>query len=137
MTSFSIDSGAFLALLDAGDTYYVAAADFVLANRTATFYLPDTIFSETMVLVKARLGAQAAVELGERMMKSAQFQILYLSPDDRQATWDIFSRYTDKDWSYVDCSLLALARRLDILQIFSFDHHIDQMGLQRVPEISR
>ncbi len=133
MTLFLIDSGAFLAMLDRNDVHHSAAANFVRENRAATFYLPETIFAETMVLVKARLGIQAAVDLGERIMQSVQFQIMYLTADDRQVTWEIFSRYTDKEWSYVDCSILSLARRMQIYQVFGFDHHIDQMGLQRVP----
>lgn len=133
MTTLLIDSGAFLAMLDAGDSHHLPAAQFARANKTATFYLPDTIFAETMVLVKARLGAQAAITLGERLLTSTQFRILPLSTDDQQATWDIFRRYIDKDWSYVDCSILAMARRLSISRVFGFDHHFDQMGLQRVP----
>jgi len=46
----------------------------------------------------------------------------------------IFCRYTDKDWSYVDCSLLALAQQQKIPAVFSFDRHFEQMpGLMRVP----
>ena len=50
------------------------------------YYLPDTIFAETMVLTKARLGAKAAIELGERLMESRHFEIIYLTTDDRRMT---------------------------------------------------
>ena len=67
-------------------------------------------------------------------MESVRFPILYLTAEDRRATWEIFSRYTDKDWSYVDCSILAVARRLQTSQVFTFDQHFDQMAeLARVP----
>lgn len=52
----------------------------------------------------------------------------------RATTWEIFSHYTDKNWSYVDCSLLAAARRLRIAEIFTFDQYFDQMPeVKRVP----
>ena len=47
------------------------------------------------------------------------------------------THYTDKQWSYVDCSILAVARRLQIAQVFGFDRHFDQMAdLTRVPAVS-
>jgi predicted nucleic acid-binding protein len=131
---FLVDSGALLAMIDARDAHHSTAATFVRANTNATFYLPDTIFTETMVLTKARLGAKPAIELGNRLMKSTHFHIVYLTAEDRGTTWDYFSRYTDKDWSYVDCSILALAGRLGVFEVFAFDHHIDQMAeLIRLP----
>lgn len=39
-----------------------------------------------------------------------------------------------KDWSYVDCSMLALARRLEVNVVFAFDRHFDQMlAMTRLP----
>lgn len=55
--NFLIDSGALLAMIDAGDTYHTAAAAFIKANARAIFYFPDPIFAETMVLTKARRDA--------------------------------------------------------------------------------
>lgn len=134
MKQFLVDSGALLAMIDAEDEHHAAAAPFARANATAIFYLPDTVFAETMVLSKARLGAKPAVELGNRIMESPHFLVVYLTAEDRRITWDIFSRYTDKDWSYVDCSILAVARRLQVSEVFAFDHHFDQMAeLTRVP----
>ncbi len=123
-------------MVDAGDKYHAAAAAFAQAQATATFYTLETVFIETMVLTKARLGAKPAVELGNRIMASTRFPILYLTAEDRRITWEIFSRYTDKDWSYVDCSILAAARRLQVSQVITFDRHFDQMAeLMRVPAI--
>lgn len=121
-------------MIDTRDQYHTAAAAFARANPHSVFYVPDTVFAETMVLTKARLGARRAVDFGERVLRSSHFLIVYLTADDRNSTWNIFSRYLDKDWSYVDCSILAIARRLQISQVFTFDHHFDQMPqLTRVP----
>jgi predicted nucleic acid-binding protein len=130
------DSGALLAMVDAKDGHHRAAARFVQNNPSAMFYLPELIFAETMILVKARLGAKAAVELGFRIRQSSHFQIVYPTMEERQMVWKIFSRYTDKDWSYADCSLLALARRLNVFEVFAFDRHIGQMPeLNRLPRL--
>lgn len=121
-------------MIDAGDQHHVAAARFVHANRHALFWLPEAVFVETMVLMKARLGAAAAVALGERIRSSTHFLVVEPTAEDRQAAWAIFSRYIDKDWSYVDCSILALARRLEVNVVFAFDRHFDQMpAMTRLP----
>ena len=59
MTRVLIDSGAFLAMVDATDRHHAEAAAFLRAEAGATFYVADTVFAETMVLTKARLGAKA------------------------------------------------------------------------------
>jgi hypothetical protein len=43
------------------------------------------------------------------------------------------AQYSDKDWSYTDCSCLAVMRRLGIEQALTTDHHFRQMGITVVP----
>lgn len=125
-----------MALLDKNDQHHANAAAFLRTNLKATYYIAEPIFAETMTLIKARLGAQAAVALGDRTKTSSQFVLVPFTDEDRYNTWTIFSSYTDKEWSYFDCSVLAIARRLGIRYVFAFDHHFDQMAeLTRVPRI--
>ena len=131
-----VDSGALFAMTDPRDRYAAAARRFLEETTDAFYLVLDTVFSEGMTLIKARLGAAAAVSVGSRLHESTLFQLCYLEPADRRATWQVFTRYTDKDWSYVDCSILAIAQRQGIDEVFAFDHHFDQMialGLSRVP----
>ena len=95
--------------------------------------LTEWIFIETMNLTKARLGPAYAIGYGRQLKASRAFFPLILTDIDKQATWEIFAGYQDKDWSYVDCSCLAVARRLKINRVFAFDHHFQQMGLTVVP----
>jgi uncharacterized protein len=129
------ETSALVALADAGDTYAGSVQEYLRTISSATvFIVPDTVFCETMTTIKRRLGAAAAVKVGRQLHKSVRFQPYRLSAEDERSTWDVFSRYTDKAWSYVDCSLLALAQRNKIVEVFSFDHHFEQMpGLVRVP----
>jgi predicted nucleic acid-binding protein len=136
--SILVDSGALLAMADPRDRYAAAARRFLEETTDAFYVVPDTVFSEAMTLIKARLGVASAVSVGSRLQESMLFQLRYLEPADHRATWQVFARYIDKDWSYVDCSILALAQRQGIGEVFAFDHHFDQMialGLSRVPEM--
>ena len=125
MTQIIIDSGAILAAIDDGDKFHNSAANFLRSQSDEVLFLvPELIFSETMTLIKARLGAIIAINVGERLRQSSRFQILEQSEADRDLTWEVFQRYSDKNWSYADCSILALSDRTKTNIVFSFDHHI-------------
>lgn len=110
MQQLIVDSGALLAMVDRRDKYHQRAAAFVSQQVETTFYLPELIFAEAMTLVKARLGAVAAIELGARIQESLIFEVVDLNRSTRETTWEIFSHFSDKDWSYADCAILAVAR---------------------------
>ncbi|NJN96460.1 MAG: type II toxin-antitoxin system VapC family toxin [Anaerolineales bacterium] len=86
-----------------------------------------------MNLTKARLGPGYAIAFGRQLKASRAFFTVPLNDDDKRVTWEIFQQYHDKAWSYTDCSLLAVARRVGTRRIFAFDHHFQQMGLEVVP----
>lgn len=131
------DSSALFAMVDSRDQSARAARAFLVEAQDAVSLVADTVFSEAMTLIKARLGAATAVEVGSRMRDSTRFRPQHLEPSDHRVTWEIFARHTDKEWSYVDCSILALAQRMDGGEVFAFDRPLEQMaglGLTRVPQ---
>jgi predicted nucleic acid-binding protein len=95
--------------------------------------LTEWVFVETMNLTKARLGPEYAITFGRQLRTSKAFYSLLLTDEDKRLTWSIFEQYQDKSWSYIDCSLLAVAQRLKIRKVFAFDPHFEQMGLEMVP----
>ena len=130
-----LDTSAVFASLDVDDPNYFAARAFFRRSK-GSFLVADTVFSEALTLIKQRLGVKKAIEMGVAFHGGEPFAFYRLTDEDAELTWRIFTRYTDKEWSSVDCSLLALSRRLGIEQVFAFDHHFDQMaqlGLERVP----
>jgi len=129
-----IDTSALHALNYARDDNHPRAVDYfkVLAGRVKPI-LTEWIFVETMNLTKARLGPEYAIAFGRQLKASKAFYPLILIDADKQAAWNIFEQYNDKQWSYIDCSLLAVAQRLKIKRVFTFDRHFQQMGLEIVP----
>lgn len=133
MRQILCDTSALVALFDADDRFADLARDYVQGIEPGlTLIVPDTVFGETMTMLKSRVGAKLAVKVGQQLRQSVRFRLYRLSDEDELATWDIFARYTDKNWSYVDCSLLALAQRLKIAEILAFDHYFEQM-----PDVTR
>ena len=133
MSTMLIDTSALHALNYARDNNHARAVAYFksLAGRVKPI-LTAWVFVETMNLTKARLGPVHAIAFGRQLKTSKTFYPLILTDVDKRTTWDIFEQYQDKQWSYVDCSLLAVAQRLKIGRIFAFDHHFEQMGLLEV-----
>jgi predicted nucleic acid-binding protein len=134
MSTLLIDTSALHALNYARDDNHARALAYFksLAGRVKPI-LTEWVFIETMNLTKARLGPAHATAFGRQLKASKAFYPVILNDLDKQTTWEIFDQYHDKAWSYTDCSLLAVARRLTIRRIFAFDHHFRQMGLEVLP----
>ena len=133
MKTILVDSGFLLAMVDRDDKHHPEVIDFLKELGRATLLVTSHIFDEAMTLIKARLGSEIAVRTGQQLRLSTLFRLVYVTERDDEAAWEIFSQYTDKDWSYTDCSCLAVMRKLDITEVLSFDHHFDQMGTVRLP----
>lgn len=136
MSTLLIDTSALFALNYIRDDHHADAVAYFrsLAGRVKPI-VTEWVFIETLSLMKARLNPQQAITFGRQLKASQAFYALILIDEDKQTTWNIFERYDDKDWSYIDCSLLAVAQRLKLQRIFTFDHHFRQMGLDVVPAI--
>jgi predicted nucleic acid-binding protein len=134
MSTILIDTSALHALNYIRDDNHTQAVAYFkhLAGRVKPI-VTEWVFVETMNLTKARLGPEYAIDFGRQLKTSQMFYPLILTDMDKRSTWDIFEQYHDKQWSYVDCSLLAIAQRLKISKVFAFDHHFIQMGFDVAP----
>ena len=135
MSAILIDTSAIFAFVNRMDYEHKAALAFTQkwVAQNNQFVLPDIIFAESMTLLKARLGADIAIKAGSVLRTNSIYRWTALDADTEAEAWTIFQHYRDKEWSFVDCAMLALARKLKLAQVFSYDHHFEQMpGLRRV-----
>lgn len=131
-----IDTGAIYAFVTRSDKNHDAARSFVKRwlGQKGMFVLLDTVFAETMTLLKVRLGARTAIRVGRELRGNPAYRWSAIGPDGERDAWEIFRKHDDKDWSYTDCSLLAVSRRSGVQRVFAFDRHFSQMrGVERHP----
>lgn len=133
MKRLLIDTSALYALNDGDDRNHSAAVHFWEARPDAVFVMSSHVFGEFLTLARKRLGGEASAAIGEGIRRSPRFEVVHLAEEDEEAVWETFRRYTDKDWSWFDCTLYHLARKLGIWQVFAFDEHFRQMGLEMLP----
>lgn len=134
MSTILADTSGLYALLNRREPAHGRARRFYdTLPRRSEIVIIEYVLVEAMTLMRARGFSRVAIRFRDTLSQSHVFSLRYSSPELEQAAYDVFRRYADKEWSYVDCALLATAEALDIAAIFSLDHHIDQMGLTRVP----
>jgi predicted nucleic acid-binding protein len=51
-----------------------------------------------------------------------------LSDDDLLTSWQVFNKFSDKNWSFTVCTSKAVMENLNIKIAFTFDHHFQQFG---------
>jgi hypothetical protein len=74
------------------------------------------------------------VAAGKILIEEKICQIIKVNPDDFARAWNVFVQFSDKGWSFTDCSSKVIMERLSISTAFSFDEHFGQFGsILRVP----
>ena len=128
-----VDTGAWFASVLPSDSDHQKAVLW-LTNNTQILLTTDYVIDETLTLLRARGEIKRAIILGEAFFSGQLATIYYLTEEDIRLTWQVFRNYSDKEWSFTDCSSKVVMEKFGITQAFSFDYHFRQFGsVQVVP----
>lgn len=130
------DTEAFIALADADDENHKADVAFNRNSKEKGARLVTTNFvvCETMNYLGARVSHHVAVLFRESLKKSGFIEIITVTPSIEDAAFAILKRYTDKDFSFTDCTSFSIMRSLKLRKAFAFDKHFEQLeGISRLP----
>jgi uncharacterized protein len=122
-----VDTSAWFASVIPSDQDHIAATDWLNQN-TELLITADYVVDETLTLLKARGQPAHAMRLGEEFFRGRLVRIYFLVEDDIYLTWQTFKRFSDKGWSFTDCSSKVAIDKLQLTPAFTFDHHFRQFG---------
>ena len=133
-----VDTSALVALANSKDKHNVSAVEFreklrSSSSRATLLIISNYVFDETITLLRVRIGHAYAISFGKSLKDSELFRIHWLTPEVDELAWDIFVKYSDKDYSYTDCTSFALMKAEGIDTVFGYDDHFRQFGFQQVP----
>ncbi len=131
-----VDTGAFIALTDADDENHKTAAAFYrnAKEKGTRFVTTNFVVCETMNYLRARISYRIAVLFLENLKKSGFIEVVTVTPFIEDAAFAIFKRYSDKDFSFTDCTSFSTMRSLKLKSAFAFDKHFEQFeGISRLP----
>ena len=126
-----VDTSAWFASIVPSDINHTEASSWVNQN-TQPLLTTDYIVDETLTLLRTRGELQRAISLGEAFFSGALTTIYYLNEEDIQQSWQVFRQFSDKEWSFTDCTSRVIMSKLGLTHSFSFDHHFVQFGFVTV-----
>ena len=121
------DTGGWFALFVPEDINHATALAWFARQRQPLF-TTDYVVDETLTLLRSRGQANVALNLGQQFFSGLLAIIYYLTEDDIRDTWQVFTRYADKEWSFTDCTSKFIMEKLGITEAFAFDQHFRQFG---------
>jgi len=131
--SVFVDTGAWFAYFVRRDPDHNSARNWVSANESP-LVTSDYILDELFTLLKIRESHVVAVAAGKVLTEDKICRVIKVSFEDFSHAWAIFVQFSDKGWSFTDCTNKVIMERLNISTAFSFDEHFEQFGsITRVP----
>ncbi len=129
-----MDTSGWVALKHKGDTFWQTATTLHRALLTAgvRYVTSNFVLDESYTLLVHRVGHHVAVELGEEIRTSRLVTVVHITTDWEEEAWQMFKRYSDKAFSFTDCTSFVVMRHHGMWEAFTNDHHFEQIGYQRL-----
>lgn len=122
-----VDSGGWFASVVTDDDDHEMAKIWMEENKEPLF-TTNYIVDETLTLLRARGENKKALEIGDLFFRGLLANIYHLSEEEVLQTWEIFQQFSDKDWSFTDCSSKVICEKFGITHALSFNKHFRQFG---------
>lgn len=122
-----VDTGAWFALSVPTDPDHRAATNFARTNRDV-LVTTDYIVDELLTLFRVRREPNRAIAWLDGILLAGRCNFVRIDPVDFQRAVDVYRAFADKNWSFTDCTSLAVMERLNIDKAFAFDEHFRQFG---------
>lgn len=113
-----IDSSFLYALSDKTDQYRFQAVAFATEEKRSTRVIPDVVLTEVTYLLKKNVGTHAVLAF-LKALEISSFELEPVSKHDAGRAAVIMQQY--RQFDFVDCCIMALAERLNITQVCTFD----------------
>ncbi len=122
-----IDTSGWFAGIVPTDSDHSVAADWFTSNEER-LVTTDYVIDEVLTLFRARGEHARAMTLADRFFEGDLTEVIYLTEDDIKGSIAIFKKFSDKDWSFTDCTSKYICEKLGITHALSFDKHFRQFG---------
>ncbi|NUM74771.1 type II toxin-antitoxin system VapC family toxin [candidate division KSB1 bacterium] len=127
MTRTFVDTAFVVALVNSNDQYHAKAQNLSEMYETEPLIITDVVLLEIGNAL-ARDYKKEAIEIIESFRTSKEVLIVELSLEFFDKAFELYKKYTDKDWGMVDCISFIVMREYEVRNALTFDDHFRQAG---------
>jgi uncharacterized protein len=136
MKGLFVDTAGWMACINAADPAHrqaVAARDGWL-EAGGLLVTTDYVADETLTLLRLRHGLHTAEAWWRQVDDSTHLRWEFISLTRADKARGLFFRYTDKEFSFTDCTSFVVMRELKLHEALTTDHHFTQAGFVTLPK---
>ncbi len=123
-----VDTGAWFAIYEPTDPNHGRATAWYRVN-TERLSTTDYVITETLTLLRCgRKRPETALAFGSDAFDNRIALVYHLTDEDIKAAWNVFRTFSDKEWSFTDCTSKIVMEKQGLDRAFEFDRHFRQFG---------
>ena len=115
-----IDSSFLIALYNLRDPYHREVREFIKLDKSPRL-IPNVVLAEAAYMLLSTSGQRAVFTFMDALV-AANVPLEALTIPDLQRAREIMGEYASARFDFVDVCIMALAERLNITRICTFDH---------------
>ena len=104
-------------------------------ESAGTLVSTDYVIDETLTLIRVRLGLRAAAEWWAQIDGSSRIRWERIDASRAEKARTRFFEWTDKDFSFTDCTSFVVMEELGLAKALTTDRHFSQAGFETVPRV--
>lgn len=122
-----IDTNFLCALYNEKDSLREKARSISPTLENFDYVISNFILLEAYTILSQRASKIQAIAFGNYIRKENPYTIVWIDRNLENDIWSIFKSIKDKNFSYVDASILAVIRKEKISHLLSFDTGFAQL----------
>jgi len=131
MKKVFIDTNAFIALYYRRDQFNSLATKIHHELLKENDYVTSNyVIDETITGLVMKSEHLEAIQFFENLKKSSFIDVIYINEILEHEAFNILKKYSDKNFSFTDCTSFLIMKQFKIKTAFTNDHHFEQMGFE-------
>jgi predicted nucleic acid-binding protein len=133
MDKVLVDTSALYALVDRNDIHHSESIRILasLIPKSPDLIVPNFILAESHTIINRRIGPKEALLFLNSALLDYHIERV-TAEDESRALVLLQGVSSSKNYSYFDAAAVAMAERLGITDVFTFDQHFAKMGLRLI-----
>ena len=126
------DTSYWIALLNKNDQYHSSALALDSKLHDVEIVTSDMVLVEILNCFsrKGPFMRKLIAKYIDQLLSATKYSIIEQSREQFVDALKIYSRYSDKDWGFVDCASYRIMHDNHIIDVLTHDRHFRQMGFQ-------